>query len=138
LVLGAAEGSVDIAAGNVVGSNIPNVALVAAVAALIAPLRASSQTLPREAPSSVLAMVGLAIALQTGLTRAGGVLLTLALAPVGAWIVRSTDRRDSGLGAGAATAGGTGRGATHEAGRTSVGLLGAAAGAQLVLFGAEG
>jgi len=137
-VLAAAEGSVELAAGNIVGSNIANVALVAAVAALIVPLQASSTTLRREAPLSALAVIAFGVMLQVDLPRLGGVVLLLAL-PLGVvWIGGSSvGGHDDAVtdGEGASRESGDLR---REAARTILALIGTAAGAQLVVTGAEG
>ena len=135
--LAAAEGSVEIAAGNLVGSNVANVALVTAVAALIAPLRVSSETLRREAPLSALAVISFAIALLAGLPRLSGVLLLLAVPLAVVWIVRSRGRGHDSLGAEAQAAGGGGAHVGRDVSRTALALIGIAAGAQLVVSGAE-
>ena len=135
--LAAAEGSVAIAAGNIVGSNIANVALVIAVAALIAPLRVSSHALRRQAPLSAFAVIAFAIALQGGLTLLSGVLLLLAVPLVVGWIVRSADRERAEAEAEAQAVASSDTRLRGEVIRTVLALLGLAAGAQLVVTGAE-
>ena len=44
------KGSADIAAGNIVGSNIANIGLILGVASLMAPIVVASRTLKREFP----------------------------------------------------------------------------------------
>lgn len=73
-------GSGDIALGNVVGSNIGNVALILGVAALVHPLQVQTQVVRVDAPVLVvasLAFVGLI--LDGGLGRLDGVLLVASL-----------------------------------------------------------
>ena len=135
--LAAAEGSVAIAAGNIIGSNIANVALVIAVAALIAPLRVSSQALRRQAPLSAFAVIAFAIALQGGLTLLSGVLLLLALPLVLGSIIRSADRERAEAEAEAQAVASSDTRLRGEVIRTALALLGLAAGAQLVVTGAE-
>ena len=135
--LAAAEGSVSIAAGNIVGSNIANVALVIGVAALIAPLRVSSHALRRQAPLSAFAVIAFAIALQGGLTLLSGVLLLLAVPLVLGWIVRSADRERAEAEAEAQAVASSDTRLRSEVIRTVLALLGIAAGAQLVVTGAE-
>ena len=53
----AARGSADMAAGNIVGSNIANIGLILGTAALVVPLRVASRTLLREIPFMVGASV---------------------------------------------------------------------------------
>ena len=135
--LAAAEGSVSIAAGNIVGSNIANVALVIGVAALIAPLRVSSQALRRQAPLSAFAVIAFAIALQGGLTLLSGVLLLLAVPLVLGWIIMSADRERAAAEAEAQAVTTSETSLRREVVRTVLALLGLAAGAQLVVTGAE-
>lgn len=54
-VLGAARGATDLAFGNVIGSNISNLALVLGVTALVAPITMGSQLVRREIPLLLLA-----------------------------------------------------------------------------------
>jgi cation:H+ antiporter len=54
-VLGAAGGATDLAFGNVIGSNISNLALVLGVTALLAPITMESQLVRREIPLLLLA-----------------------------------------------------------------------------------
>lgn len=72
-----AEGKVDVAMANVVGSNIANVTLVLGVATLIAPIRARLRTLRREGVLMLAAVIGLAAVLFDGEVEVweGGVLL---------------------------------------------------------------
>ncbi len=49
-LLAAFKGSADIAAGNIVGSNIANIGLILGVAALLSPIAVASRTLKRELP----------------------------------------------------------------------------------------
>jgi cation:H+ antiporter len=139
-VLAAAQGSPGIALGNVVGSNVANLTLVAGLGALVAGgLVVSSRTLRREAPLAAAAVVALALALQGGLPRWTGVLLVVGFFAVVGGIVAASIRDDDPLSPQAEQLGTrvatTGR---REAVRTVLGLLGTAAGAQLVVLGARG
>lgn len=139
-VLAAAQGSPAIGMGNIVGSNVANVTLVAGVGALVAGrLVVSSRTLRREAPLSAAAVAALALALQGGLGRWVGALLLLAFLAVVGGIVAASVQDEDPLGPATAElraqTGASGRG---EALRTGLGLLGTAAGAQLVVVGARG
>jgi cation:H+ antiporter len=78
--LAAAEDDLDIAVGNIVGSNLANLTLVLGVAGLMVQPRVTSGILRREAPLSLGAMVLFAVVVQNGLTRWEGVLLLAALA----------------------------------------------------------
>ncbi len=79
--------------GNVVGSNIANVLLVAGAAAVVYPLGRGGGTERRDASIMMLASLGFALLCFWGdLTRAGGVLLLAGLAVVLGATVRSTLR----------------------------------------------
>jgi len=110
---------------------------VIAVAALIAPLRMSSHALRRQAPLSAFAVIAFAIALQGGLTLLSGVLLLLAVPLVLGWIVRSADRERAEAEAEAQAVASSDTRLRGEVIRTVLALLGLAAGAQLVVTGAE-
>ena len=91
------EGETDIAVGNLVGSNVANITLVVAVAALVTPLAVSAATLRREAPISVLAVATFALLVQGTLTRVDGIIMLFALAAALAAIARGgrADAADS-------------------------------------------
>lgn len=92
LVSGAAavEGSLEIAAGNVVGSNLANLTLVLGVAGLIARAEPVPGVLRREAPIMVAAVAVVALLLQNGFTRAEGAALLLLLVAVTVFLVRNS------------------------------------------------
>jgi cation:H+ antiporter len=138
--LAAGQGSLDIAVGNVVGSNIANVTLVAAVAAVIAPIVVSSQTLRREAPLAAGAGVALAFALQGGLTRVEGTLLLVAFAGAMWWLLSAArDGADPlGVEAQEALQGLEETTRRREWTRTGIALVGVVVAAQLVVRGARG
>ncbi|MDZ7707028.1 MAG: calcium/sodium antiporter [Trueperaceae bacterium] len=74
------QGSPQIALGNVVGSNIANIALVLALVALVQPPRATASFLRREVPIMVGASALLVVVLVGGVVgRAEGALLLLLL-----------------------------------------------------------
>lgn len=85
--LAAAQGSLDIAVGNVVGSNVANMSLVLGTAAMVTPLVVASPTLRRETPLSLAAVVLFAVVVQDGLTRGEGVLLLVTLVGMLGWIL---------------------------------------------------
>ncbi len=76
------RGDPQLAVGNLVGSNVANICLALALAALVAPIRVDSRTVRREAPISVAAVVLFAVLLRGGLSRLDGALLLVALALV--------------------------------------------------------
>lgn len=70
-----------IALGNVIGSNIANLALVLGIAALIRPLRVEQQVIRREVPVMLLATLMLSAMLWNGqISRLEGAVLALSLA----------------------------------------------------------
>jgi cation:H+ antiporter len=75
-LLAAARGQVDMTVGNVVGSNISNIALILGIAAVIQPISIRTELLGRGVPLMILATVGFALlALDGGIGRGGGALL---------------------------------------------------------------
>lgn len=82
----AADGRLDIGAGNVIGSNVANISLVLGLAALTAAIPVKRAVLRREAPLSVAAVAVFALFVQNGLNRweavVLGVLLVAALAVI--------------------------------------------------------
>jgi cation:H+ antiporter len=77
--LAAAGGHPDLAAANLVGSNIINVTLVLGAAALLAPVMVRSTVPRQEAPLAAVAVALFAVAARAGLGRAAGLVLLLAL-----------------------------------------------------------
>jgi cation:H+ antiporter len=89
--LAAARGSLDIAAGNVVGSNLANLTLVLGVAGVIARPETVPRVVRREAPLSLATVVLFALLLQGGLSRREGVVLLGALVVAVALMLRATE-----------------------------------------------
>lgn len=87
----AARGSLDLAAGNVVGSNLANLTLVLGVAGIIARPEALPRVLRREAPLSLASVVLFAVVLQGGLSRPEGVILLVGLAGAIVLMLRATE-----------------------------------------------
>lgn len=141
-VLAAVQGSLDIAVGNIIGSNVANLTLVLGIAALIAPIAVSSPTLRREAPMATGAVV-----LYAGLLLWGDGLgdvegAVLAVATVAATVVMIRGGRDRDDVLGAQTAAFVDHGADAISVRRQalwcvVGLLGTVLGAQAVVWGAR-
>lgn len=76
----AARGASSMAVGNIIGSNIANVALILGVAALLAPIVVARTTLQREVPIMVVASLGVyLLALDGELTFTNGLLLFASL-----------------------------------------------------------
>ncbi len=142
-VLAGLQGSLDLAVGNIVGSNIANLSLVLGVAALIAPVTVSSPVLRREAPLSLALVLLLGLLLQSGtLTLLDGALLFTGLV-VALSITLLSARRPGGSGAPVAVDAvqefvGTGGRLSlpRESTRTLLGLLGTLGAAQLLVVSA--
>lgn len=143
-VLAGLQGSLDLAVGNIVGSNVANLTLVLGVAALISPVSVDSDVLRREAPLSLGLVLLLGLLLQSGtLTRLHGALLFAGL--VGAlsmtlWAARrastagglpATDTVQEFLQAGGQLS------LPRESTRTLLGLLGTLGAAQLLVVSAS-
>ena len=76
----ALEGYNDVAVGNVVGSNICNIALILGISALISPVRVDPQLFRLDIPIMIAAsLVLLALILDDHLARADGILLVLGV-----------------------------------------------------------
>lgn len=95
----AARGSLDIAAGNVVGSNLANLTLVLGVAGLIARPRTVPRVVRREAPVMLASVALLALLIQGGLSRTEGAVLLVALGAAVALLLLATGPapEDSGV-----------------------------------------
>lgn len=79
--IAASQGKLDLAVGNVIGSNVANLSLVLGVASLLCVMTVSSGVLRKEAPLSTAAVVLFAVLVQDGLARwEGGVLLVSLIA----------------------------------------------------------
>lgn len=92
-MLAAAEGSTDVALGNVVGSNIMNVCLILGLAAVFRPLPTQRGLVTREAP--LMAASALAVpllALDGGVGRGNAALLLGVFALYLAWRIRTARR----------------------------------------------
>lgn len=139
-VLAAARGSLELAVGNIVGSNIANLTLVAGLAAIAAPLAVRSTTLRREAPIATASLVVLAVLVQGGLSRAEGAILVVLLIVTVLVLLRVTPREDVVLAdeVGERAAPDEEHSRAFEAGRTALGLAGVLIAAQLIVFGAQG
>jgi cation:H+ antiporter len=136
--LASAQGSLDIAVGNIVGSNVANLTLVLGVAALATPIVVHSKVLKREAPISLLSVIAFAILVQGGLSHVEGTILAVLLVVSLALIILAS-RRDAEDELGAEVAEflddqppSTGK----ESLRTLLGLIGTLAAAQLLVLSA--
>ena len=83
----ASRGSLDIAVGNIIGSNVANLSLVLGVASMVAPIVVGSSTIRREAPLSLGAVLVFGGLVQGGLTRVEGAILGVLLVAALAYII---------------------------------------------------
>ncbi len=133
--LAAANDEPEIAIGNIIGSNVANLALLLGVGALLVPLATTSRTVRREAPLTVAAMVLFGVLVQGGIRPIEGVALLASMAlvlfvvtrrspgdPIGPEVEELADPTHHRLG--------------PEALRTVLGLVGTIVAAQLLLWGA--
>jgi cation:H+ antiporter len=95
--LAAGQGSLDIALGNIVGSNIANLSLVLGAATLVVPIVVGSPTIRREVPLSLAAAIALAVVMQGGVSAVEGVGLLIGLGVFLAWIILSSRGPDEEL-----------------------------------------
>ena len=79
--IAARQGDLDIGVGNIIGSNVANISLVLAAAAVVRTIPVDSKTLRREVPISVASVLVFALLVQGEITRfKGGVFAALILA----------------------------------------------------------
>lgn len=144
--IAAARGGLDIAVGNLVGSNLANVSLVLGVAGLLAAPAVRARIVRREAPLSVAAVVLFAFLMQGGLSRLEGLVLTAAMI-VAIVVVLGGARRQAAADAedllqevGELVHAGNGdrSGVPRDTLLTATGLIGTVAGAYVLVTGAEG
>jgi cation:H+ antiporter len=136
--LAAASGSLDIAVGNIIGSNVANLSLVLGVASMVAPITVGASAIRREAPLSLFSVLMFAWLVQDGLSATDGVIfLTLLIASLSYILWRS---KKDGAEADPLTAevdelvDGDGLNRGRESLRTLGGLLGTLAAAQLLVY----
>jgi cation:H+ antiporter len=135
--LAAGRGSLDIAVGNIVGSNVANLTLVLGAAALVTPIVVRSPILKREAPLSLGVTLVFAVLVQSGISRTDAVLLGLLLVAALTIILvaaRTADEVMTGEVAEFLTDGPISR--RRELVRTGLGLVGTLAAAQLLVVSA--
>ncbi len=92
----ALAGAGDIAVGNVVGSNIFNIGVILAIAALVCPIRVDAAVVRADAPIMIVASLALGGLLFFGdISRLAGILLFTALIGYVAWSIRAARRETS-------------------------------------------
>lgn len=135
--LAAAQGSVDLGVGNVIGSNVANLTLVLGTAALVTPIMVASPVLRREAPLSLLAVLLFAVLVRDGLSLLDGALLFAVLLGSLLIIVRAARGGDEALTSEVAEyLEGTAPSPAREWVRTGIGLVATVAAAQLLVVSA--
>ncbi len=139
--ISAGQGEIDVAVGNIIGSNVANLTLVLGVAALVLPLGIKGATLKREAPLSTGAVLVFAYLIQDGLTTREAVFSALLLAAILAFLLYEAARSGGDEDDLAAEVDEyLDEGVEHplkvEATRTVIGLLGVVAGAYATVWGA--
>jgi cation:H+ antiporter len=144
--IAAARGGLDIAVGNLVGSNLANVSLVLGVAGLLAAPPIRARIVRREAPLSAAAVVLFAVLVQGGLSRPEGLVL-LAGTVVAIVFVLNGTRGEAGAEPGAdellqevdqVVQIGAASHVRRDALVTALGLLGTVVGAFILVIGAQG
>lgn len=91
-VLAVLRGQVDMTVGNVVGSNISNIALILGISAVIYPITVRARLLSRGIPLMIGASFALSVLVMNGrIGRVGGLFLVAGLVAYFAYLLRSTD-----------------------------------------------
>lgn len=140
--IAAGQGNPEVGVGNIVGSNMANLGLVLAVAALVGQVTCPWGLIRRELPFMLGGTVAFAVLVQNGLSRPEGLLLGLGLvAVIGVLLLpmRSTRRTRNGRFEAEVKEFVTreeARGQRRVVLDTVVGLLGTLVGAQLLVTGA--
>lgn len=97
-ILAAARGQADVALGNVVGSNIVNIAVILGAAALVHPLRAEMRIVVRETPIMIVAALLLGLmGLDGDVSRTDGFLLFLGFVAYVAFVLRAAPRESAAV-----------------------------------------
>ena len=93
--IAAGQGDLDIGVGNIIGSNVANISLVLAAAAVVRTIPVDSATLRREVPISVASVIVFALLVQGEITRfEGGIFVALILAFL-VFVLRSSSSSDA-------------------------------------------
>lgn len=92
--IAAGRGDLDIGVGNVIGSNVANISLVLAAAAVIRTIPVDSATLRREVPISVASVLVFALLVQGEITRLEGGLFGALILSFLVFVLRSSSSSD--------------------------------------------
>ncbi len=137
--IAAIGGQADIGIGNIVGSNVANLTLVLAIAAMVTPIFVASSVIGREAPLSVGSVVVFAVLVQDGVSALEGAVLFVLLIVVLVVLIRSSRQGGEELLESEVDEfldGEHSHPVDREAARTVLGLLGTMLGAHLLVTGA--
>jgi cation:H+ antiporter len=133
----ALAGAGDIAVGNVVGSNVYNLALILGILALVSPVAVSGPLIRRDGPALLGATVFAAVVLRDlQVTRLEGALLVAALIAYLLVLARSGSEDGTGIEEATGTGSGESRFRAIDAGRLVGGLAFVLAGGHLLVFAA--
>jgi cation:H+ antiporter len=92
------DGKVDLALGNVVGSNIFNVLFILGVSALVTPLLVAQQLIRQEVPMMIgISLLLFVLALDGGIGRVDGLVLVTILVAYTVFLIRQSRRANQGL-----------------------------------------
>lgn len=97
--LASSQGQLDIALGNIIGSNTANLTLVLGAAALVVPVVVGSPTIRRELPLALASTVLFAVFLQDGLTQLESIVMLAALVAALTWVIVGSRGGDEELAA---------------------------------------
>ena len=140
--IAAAQGKLDLAVGNIIGSNVANLSLVLGIASLLCVMSVASGVLRKEAPLSTAAVVLFAVLVQGGLERWEGAVLLVALVAALVYLFTGNAggerRRAHGRGRGVLRRGRHRRRCARRRCARFLGLVGVIVGAQLAVTGASG
>lgn len=141
-VVASVQGQSPVVLGNVVGSNILNIALILGVAALVRPLRVGMRILSREAPLMVFITLAVALMMVDGaLGRPDGLILLAGFTAFIWFVLRAAQQEPTEVAAEyshyeEAERGRPTGGVTRDVVLLVVGLVGLIVGAQLLLMSA--
>jgi cation:H+ antiporter len=138
--IAAGQGKLDLAIGNVIGSNVANLSLVLGVASLLCVMTVSSGVLRKEAPLSTAAVVLFAVLVQGGLERWEGGALLVALIAALVWLFTGNSKGDDSellADLDEFLEDDDSPSVPGESLRAFIGLIGVVAGAQLAVTGAS-
>jgi cation:H+ antiporter len=137
--IAASQDKLDIAVGNVIGSNIANLSLVLGVSALLCTMTVTSGIIKREAPLSTASVILFAVLVHDGLERWEGILLVVCLVGALVFILWGSDADNEEMLAevGEYLEDRSSISLRGEGFRTVLGLVGVIIGAQLTVEGAS-